>query len=216
MDATDREIGEVRSIVEAALRDGIEIVVLIALMKTQNKGGINERLTDAGAAHAAMVIRNAMLCRLATMIMREFTSNSRAGDLHIGRAIELLKGDTLAYFQRAGSAKKLDAAIGQWKKLRADHRHERLKEFRDKEAAHLGIFDPKLPKPLWGELLDFCDATIDLIDLLAAGTSMANVKLRDNVDAQSPASAFWKPWHAYAPPPGSEDERTTFQLPDAD
>ena len=136
MDATDREIGQVRAIVETALRDGVQIVVLIAVMETQNKGGVNERLPDAGAAHAAIVIRNAILCRLATMIMRELASPSRGGDLHIGRAIELLKGDTLAYFRRVGSAKKLDAAIGQWKKLGADHRHERLKQFRDKEAAH--------------------------------------------------------------------------------
>jgi hypothetical protein len=186
------------SIVEAALRDGIEMVTLIAVMETQNKDGVTGRLSDAGAAQAGIVIRNAILCRLATMVMREF-ARSRDGDLHIGRAIELLKGNTLAHFRRVGSADKLEVAIAQWKKLRGDHRHERLKEFRDKEAAHIGMYDPKVPKPLWGELLEFCEATIDLIDLLAAGTGMANVKVRDNVDAQLTASAFWKPWHAYAP-----------------
>jgi hypothetical protein len=195
----DQEIGEVHPIIEVALRDGIEIVTLVAVMETQNKGGVNARLSDAGAAHAAMVVRNAILCRLATMIMREFVSRSRAGDLHIGRAIELLKGETLEHFRRVGAPDKLDAAIEKWKKLRADHRHEQLKEFRDKETAHLGIFDPKLPKPLWGELLGFCNETVDLIDLLAVGAGMANVKIHDNTDAEETASAFWKPWHAYTP-----------------
>ena len=63
MDVTDRDIEAVGFIVEAALRDGIEIVTLIAVMETQNRGGVNERLSDAGAGHAAMVIRNAILCR---------------------------------------------------------------------------------------------------------------------------------------------------------
>jgi hypothetical protein len=57
-------------------------------METQNKGGVNQKLSDAGAAQAGIVIRDAILCRLATMIMREFAP-SRDGDLHIGRAIEL-------------------------------------------------------------------------------------------------------------------------------
>ena len=198
MKAAEKEIKTVRSVVEEALRDGTEIVVLIAVMETQNKGGVNEKLSDAGAAQAGLVIRNAILCRLATMVTREF-ARSREEDLHVGRAIELLKGDTLAQFRRVGSADKLDAAIEQWSKLRGDHRHERLKHFRDKAAAHLGMSDPNIPKPVWGDLLDFCEATVDLIDLLAAGTGMANVKIRDNVDAQSTATAFWKPWYAYAP-----------------
>jgi hypothetical protein len=148
MDLTDRDIEAVGFIVEAAIRDGIEIVTLIAVMETQNRGGVNERLSDAGAGHAAMVIRNA--------ILREFAP-SRDGDLSISRAIELMRGDTLPHFRRAGSADKLDAAIRLWKKLRGDYRHERLKQFRDKEAAHRGTYDPKVPKALWGDLLDFCD-----------------------------------------------------------
>jgi hypothetical protein len=198
MKATKKEIETVRSVVEAGLRDGREIVVLIAVLETQNRGGVNGRLSDAGAAHAGIVIRSAILSRLATMITREF-ARSKEGDLHVGRAFELLKGDTLAHFQLKGSAGKLGAATEQWKKLRGDHRYQWLKHFRDKEAAHLGLSNPNISKPLWGDLLSFCEETVDLIYLLAEGTGMANVKVRDNIDAQTTATAFWKPWHAYAP-----------------
>lgn len=195
----NHNIQEVCLIVEAALRDGGEIVTLLAVMETQNKHGVNQKLSDAGAAHAGIVLRNAMLSRLATMIMREFAT-PRDGDLHIGRAFDLLKGEATAdHFQRVGHPDRLNAALALWKKLKGDHRHERLKEFRDKEAAHLGKPNPDIPKPLWGDLIYFCNSMVDLIDLLAAGTGMANVTIRSNVYAEETATAFWRPWHAYAP-----------------
>jgi hypothetical protein len=194
----NKEIETVRSIVGAAREHGIEMVALMALMETQNKGGVNQKLSDAGAARAAMVVRNAMLSRLSTMVCREF---ARPGDndLHIGRAIKLLTGNTLVYFDHVGSADEIKLAIAQWKKLRGDHRHERIKDFRDKVAVHFGISRVVIPKPTYVELYAFCEETIDLVDHLVAGVGMTKVKIRANMDAQEQAIAFWRPWHAYAP-----------------
>jgi hypothetical protein len=127
------------------------------------------------------------------MVTREF-SKSRDGDLHLGRAIELLEGDTLAIFQGIGSPDDLSAAIENWKKLRGDQRLNSLVHFRDKQTAHLGSSDPKIPPAINKDLFALAEATVDLIDRLAKGTRMADIKIRDNVDAKATVDAYWKPW----------------------
>jgi hypothetical protein len=138
-------------------------------------------------------VRNSLFARLVIMVTREFAT-SRVGDLHIGRAIELLEGDTLAIFQGVGSPNDLTAAIDQWKKLRGDQRLSSLVQFRDKKTAHLGALKPNIPALIYTGLFALSDETVDLIDLLAKGTGMANIKIRDNVDAKETVDAFWKPW----------------------
>ena len=45
---------EVRKIGGLALTDAFEILLLIAVMETQNSGKINERISDAGAAQGEL------------------------------------------------------------------------------------------------------------------------------------------------------------------
>lgn len=183
----------VREIVKLALGDGMEIVALMTLLDHGNKNGISRSLSDAGAAQAAIVMRNSVFSRLIILITREF-AKSRDGDMHLGRAIELLEGDTLSIFQGVGSPQDLAAAIEGWKKLRGDQRMSSLIHFRDKQTAHLGVSDPRIPPAINRDLFALGEETIDLIDLLAKGTRMAEIKIRDNIDAQTTVDAFYKPW----------------------
>jgi hypothetical protein len=45
--------------------------------------------------------------------------------------------------------------------------------------------------------------TVDLIDRLAKGTRMANVKIRDNIDAKTTVDAYWEPWLRRPPSQGT-------------
>jgi hypothetical protein len=114
--------------------------------------------------------------------------------MHLGRAFELLEGDTLAIFEGVGSPGDLRAAIDEWKKIRDDQRLNSLIHFHDKETAHLGVKNPNIPATINKDLFALGEATVDLIDRLAKGTGMANVKIRSNVDAKPTVDAFWKPW----------------------
>jgi hypothetical protein len=187
------DVETVRQIVNLALGDGTEMVVLMTLLENGNKNGSSKNLSDAGAAQAGIVVRNSLFTRLITMITREF-SKSRDGDMHLGRAIELLEGDTLAIFQGIGSPNDLSAAIEDWKKLRGDQRLNSLIHFRDKKTAHLGSSNADIPPAINKELFALGEATVDLIDRLAKGTRMAEIKIRDNVDAKTTVDAYWKPW----------------------
>jgi AbiU2 len=187
------DIETVRQIVNLALGDGIEMVVLMTLLESGNKNGISKGLSDAGAAQAGIVVRNSLFTRLITMVTRVF-SKSRDGDMHLGRAIELLEGDTLTIFRDIGSPDDLSAAIEDWKKLRGDQRLNSLIHFRDKQTAHLGSSNPDIPPAINKDLFSLGEATVDLIDRLAKGTRMADIKIRDNVDAKITVDAYWKPW----------------------
>ncbi len=187
------DVETVRNIINLALGDGIEIVVLMTLLESGNKNGISDSLSDAGAAQAGIVVRNSLFTRLITMLTREF-AKSREGDMHLERAFELLEGDTLAIFQGVGSPDDLNAAIEGWKKLRGDRRLNSLIHFRDKQTAHLGSKNPDIPPAINKDLFALGEATVDLIDRLAKGTRMANIRIRDNVDAQSTVDAYWRPW----------------------
>jgi alkanesulfonate monooxygenase SsuD/methylene tetrahydromethanopterin reductase-like flavin-dependent oxidoreductase (luciferase family) len=187
------DVETVRQIVNLALGDGMEMVVLMTLLESGNKNGISKSLSDAGAAQASIVVHNSLFTRLITMIAREF-AKSRDGDMHLGRAIELLEEDTLAIFQGVGSPDDLSAAIEDWKKLRGDQRLNSLTHFRDKQTAHLGSTNPDIPPAINKELFSLGEATVDLIDRLAKGTGMTHIKIRDNIDAQNAVDAYWKPW----------------------
>ena len=59
----ERAAETVREIAEEAMRDAIEITLLIGLLKVQNAGGVNDKLANAGASEAAKALRNALVAR---------------------------------------------------------------------------------------------------------------------------------------------------------
>jgi hypothetical protein len=187
------DVETVRRTINLALGDAMEIVALITILETGNEGGVNDSLSNAGAGQAGIVVRNSLFARLILLVTREF-ARSREGDLHLGRAFDLLRGDTLAIFQGVGSSDDLSAAIDQWEGLRGDQRLNSLNHFRDKQTAHIGASDPNIPPAINNDLFALGNAVVDLVDRLAKGTGMTNVKVRDNIDAKPTAEAFWLPW----------------------
>jgi AbiU2 len=184
----------VRRIVTLARGDGMEISALAMLLQNSNEGGVNKILSNAGAGQAALVVRNSLFARLILLVTREFAKKSREGDLHLGRAFELLEGDTLAILQDVGSSKETTAAIDKSKKLRGDQRLNSLNHFRDKNTAHLGVSDPNIPPAINNDLFDLSEEVIDLIDHLAEGIGLTKVKIREDIDAKTTVEAFWRPW----------------------
>jgi hypothetical protein len=71
---------KVREIATLALNDALEILTLIEVLKRQNTGGINARLSKAGAGNAATAVRNALIARLVLLISRAY-ADAKPGDL---------------------------------------------------------------------------------------------------------------------------------------
>jgi hypothetical protein len=49
-----------------------------------------------------------------------------------------------------------------WNAAKDDDRLERLKEYRDKFVAHIGKFDPDIPRPIYNDLFGFAHATCNV------------------------------------------------------
>jgi hypothetical protein len=67
-----------------------------------------------------------------------FYAPSREHDMHVARAFDLLKDSAVkAEIETRGPKGSLDEALESWRKLKADHRLPKLKQFRDKYTAQL-------------------------------------------------------------------------------
>jgi hypothetical protein len=176
------------------LNDALHILALIELLKRQNSGGVNARLTKAGAANATIAVRNAMIGYLVLLISRAY-AEPKPGDLHLRVAVDLLKNDKIAreIFDSANTPKKIANFEAHWAKCRGDNRLQRIEHFRDKYTAHLGE-SKDIPAPEYRELFEVADATVEGIELLALATGVAIKSIKDNNDALQSAAAFWKPW----------------------
>jgi hypothetical protein len=180
-----------REIVEQSLGHGIELLSHVELMETQNTGGVNECLAEAGLQNPAIAIRNAMMTRIVLMIAREF-SEPRETDRNLHRAIDLL-GDPTVKQIFSKNSKAMAEAEAHFKRCKGDNRLNEIRHFRDKYTAHIG--EPKgTPLPKYKDLFSFANETVDCIDLIAKATGIAMVKIADNNDAKEQAAAFWKPW----------------------
>jgi hypothetical protein len=73
-----RDTDEVYEISEKAFVDGIELLNLIEVMQGQNKDRINAKLSAAGAAGAAMVVRNGLLSRIVLFLAGAYAASNGA------------------------------------------------------------------------------------------------------------------------------------------
>jgi AbiU2 len=193
----DQEPGQttVDKISDDGFTDGIEIRQIIELLEVQNNGGINEAISKTDANTAAMMLRNSLVTRLVLLVSRVYAP-SRENDMHVARAFELLKDSAVkAEIETRGPRGSLDEALETWRKLKADHRLPKVKQFRDKYTAHLGKPNPKIPLPEFRELFSFARETTVLLDRLARATGTRTEGL-DTWDYQvrESAEAFWAPW----------------------
>ncbi|WP_398471341.1 hypothetical protein [Tardiphaga sp.] len=184
-------IQSIKKIFAGALFDAQEILVLRRLLQVQNEAGVNASLNEAGAGGAAIIVRNALIARLVLLVSRCFPK-SRTGDRHLREAVELLKdGDVRTRFSIDENA--LSTAIDSFSSLLADHRQERIKNFRDKFTAHLGDPEDK-PMPNFKELFDFSTELANCIEALARAVKLTSDSVSENADADNQAQLFWGPW----------------------
>jgi len=186
---------EVLSIAKASFSDAARIHQLIEILEAQNRDGVNRSLSAAGAGRAADVAKNAFVADLVLLVERAY-SRPRAGDGHIGRAFQLLQTpEILENCERICDAALLRGCIDMWAALNTAENHRKVKHFRDKFTAHIGLPDPDIPLPTFGKLFSFAKETASLLSKFAITTrqSSASIEAFDGKSRLS-AEAFWKPW----------------------
>ena len=184
----------VRKIAEQALGDAVEITLLINLIEGQNAGGVNKKLDEGGASRAAIVLRNALIARLVTLIARAY-SKPKNGDLHVHVAVGLLKDNvTRQIFGSRNGLERLATFENHWTKCHGDHRLPLVKHFRDKFTVHLG--EPKdIPDATYSDLFAFGTETAKGMELLALAAGVALETIDAEPDLISSPRAFWSPWN---------------------
>ena len=190
-----RDTHEVYEISVKAFEDGIELLHLIEVMQAQNNDAINEKLSAAGAAGAAMVVRNGLLSRIILFLAGAYAAPTRPGDLHLRRAFDLLQQPAVRdELGLRGSPTLLDDATRLWARCKGDHRLLPIKHFRDKFTAHLG--KPKdIPFPQYDDVFGFAQDTMMVVDALARGTGAQCEPLSDwQPAAEQAAGRFWSVW----------------------
>jgi hypothetical protein len=196
----DPEQTVVYTISDTGFMDGIEIRQIIELLNVQNNGSINDAISKTDATTAATILRNSLITRLVLLVSRIYAP-VREHDLHVGRAFELLKEAAVkAEIETRGPHGSLKEAVNAWRKLKADPRLPKVKQFRDKYTAHLGKPNSQIPLPEFQELFSFARETTVLLDHLARATGARTERL-DTWDFQlrESAEAFWAPWSPKRP-----------------
>jgi hypothetical protein len=184
---------EVFEISDKAFVDGIELLHLIAVLEAQNAGDVNKKLSAQKAAGAAMVVRNGLLSRIVLFLAGAY-SDSRSGDLHLGRAFDLLSNPSVREeLGHRGSPNLLKKAEVLWARRKGDHRLRSITHFRNKFTAHLST--PNELPPTYANVFSFAQDTIAVIDALARGTGARHEPLTDwQAEAAHTAARFWSVW----------------------
>ena len=181
------------------LNDGEQILNAVIELAHKQPLLLFDALTPSdvhGARSAAVVVRNALITRLVTLITRAYPEPKK-GDLHLREAARLLEKDnvTRQIFGSGDDKKKLAEFEAHWIKCRGDHRLPRIKHFRDKYTAHLG--EPKdVDAASYRDLFEFGTLTARAMELLALVTRVAVEPISTDPDIVSSAEAFWAAWYA--------------------
>ena len=176
--------------------DALEIIALIEVMERQNQGRVAGKLSDEGAAAAGIVIRNALITRIAILVARPFAP-LRKGDLHLRRAFdELLKISAIRdHIRSIGAESDLLEAERLWSDAQADPEREKIKHFRDKYTAHLGEPTPGIANPEYNNFFAFARKTTRVMEKLAHASRGTKETLDEHYDDFiKSAQIFWKPW----------------------
>jgi hypothetical protein len=183
----------VLEIAKQALDDAKEITVLVGLIREQNTGGVNKRLSEAGAGNAAKAVRNTLITRLVILVARAY-AKPQQGDRHVQVAVNLLNAaSTRQHFNEKGDKDKLASFDAQWKKCKTDEQLPKIKNFRDKYTAHLG--EPEdIEDATYTELFEFAAETAKAMELLALATGISTKPVLTDQQLTTVAKIFWTPW----------------------
>ena len=190
-----RNAQEAFEISDKAFLDALELLQLIAVMQGQNEDPINAKLSDAGAARAAMVVRNAVLSRIILFLAGAYAA-PRPGDLHLRRAFDLLKQPSVRKeLELRGSPTILDDAEKLWARCKSDHRLPLIRHFRDKFTAHFSTPRDDMALPQYDDVFNFAHDTMKVVDALARGTGARTEPLWDwQPELEDSATQFWSVW----------------------
>jgi len=185
----------VREIAIENFSNALEILQLIEVMQQQNRNRINGNLSEAGAARAAMVVRNALIARITLLVAGAF-SPTREGDKHLRKAFELLeRPDVRAEVEKSGSKDALRDAIKLWQDINQHDQVPIVKHFRDKYTAHSAKPKQDIPIPTYNEFFELARATTAVMEKLAHATGGTSETLEELLDEMAvSAQAFWEPW----------------------
>jgi hypothetical protein len=186
---------EAYEISNRAFDDAIELLQLIEVMQGQNKDDINAKLSEAGAAGAALVVRNGVQSRIILFLAGAYAV-PRPGDLHLRRAFDLLKQPGVRKeLGLRGSPTILDEAEKLWARCKSDHRLPVIKHYRDKFTAHLSTPRDDVALPKYDDVFSFAHETMKAVDTLARGTGARTESLYDwQEESARSAARFWSPW----------------------
>ena len=165
-------------------------------MEGQNRGFINDHISEAGAGDAGLVVRNGLVARITLLVTRCFAPQRTDDDLHLRRAFELMDNtETRAEIETRGSKILLTEAKQLFDHALADSGREPIKHFRDKLTAHLAKTDPEIPMVSYAEFFVFAKNTTRIIEKLAHAVGGTNETLEEHADRfAGAATAFWRPW----------------------
>ena len=183
---------EAYEISNRAFDDAIELLQLIEVMQGQNKDDINAKLSEAGAAGAALVVRNGVQSRIILFLAGAYAV-PRPGDLHLRRAFDLLKQPGVRKeLGLRGSPTILDEAEKLWARCKSDHRLPVIKHYRDKFTAHLSTPRDDVALPKYDDVFSFAHETMKAVDTLARGTGARTESLYDwQEESARSAARFW-------------------------
>ena len=186
----------VREIARLAFLDALEILQLIEVMEGQNRGFINEHISEAGAGGAGLVVRNGLVSRITLLVTRCF-AKPRTDDMHLRRGFELMDDpETRAEIETHGSKTALTEAMQLFDQALEDSGREPIKHFRDKRTAHLAKTDPEIPMVSYTEFFEFARKTTRIMERLAHGVGGTKETLTEHADAfAGAATEFWRPWN---------------------
>ena len=189
-----RDIHEVYEISDKAFVDAIELLHLIEVMQGQNKDPINAKLSAAGAAGAAVAVRNSVLSRIVLFVAGAYAP-SRTGDLHLQRAFDLLEQPAVRQeLGLRGSSLLLDDAVALWAKCKGDQRLAPIMHFRNKFTAHSSKPND-IPLPLYDDVFGLARDTMMVMDTLARGTGARTEPLGNwQAQAAHTAKQYWSVW----------------------
>jgi len=195
MNRMDADVEVVRDISTRGYQDAIEILELIELLEAGNVPDIREEINRRYAGIGAFLIRISLLSRLHILVARAYPP-VRKGDRHLRRAFNLLENSYVrGQLEKFGYAADLARAEELWRKISADKRLIAVRHLRDKELAHLGGLDPRIPKPNYNELFAIARATAAIMEKLAHGTGVITVEVEHQLNVPKKSiAAFWAIW----------------------
>jgi hypothetical protein len=190
-----KDWADVRGVAKQGFNDGIVCLATIEVVERSNTPAVIDPLHELKASRAAKLLIDAALVRLHLYLVRAFARVSHDDDLHLRAAIGFLRtADLQAELPFVEDQDHIQRAIELFDISAADPRLAKLKKLRDKQIAHLALYDDS-DAPTYNDLFGFARTVATIWERLAWGTGIVSLSIDSQVVSyQESADAFWSPW----------------------